>query len=103
MGPEVARDAGYWRDIMSAEYEGLPRLSLTVPQARRLWGLDERTCRYVLDSFVETGYLLRTPDGRYGRADQPWEIVDSGNIACEIANRSAVSRPPGAFPTTSGR
>jgi hypothetical protein len=68
------RDAGYWRDVVGAEYETLPALSLTVPQAQRLWGLDESTCKYVLDSFVETGYLVRTPDGQYRRANQPVRV-----------------------------
>ena len=64
-------EAGYWRDVIGAEYDGLPRLSLTVAQARRLWSIDERIARRVLDSYVESGYLTLTPDGRYRRADYP--------------------------------
>ncbi len=63
---------GYWRDMAAAAYEDLPGLSLTLAQARRLWHIDdERSCRVVLDSLVETGYLVRTPDARYRRADHP--------------------------------
>jgi hypothetical protein len=69
MHVETPRDVGYWRDVVAAEYEDLPVLSLTFPQAMRLWGLDEVTCRYVLDSFIESGYLRRTEAGQYRRTD----------------------------------
>jgi hypothetical protein len=65
---ETARDVGYWRDIIAAEYEDLPELSVTLPQAMRLWSLDEATCRCVLDSFIASGYLFRTSAGQYRRA-----------------------------------
>jgi hypothetical protein len=64
-----AIDAGYWRDVIGAEYDSTPRLSLTVAQAMRLWSIDERTARRVLDSYVESGYLVVASDGRYRRAD----------------------------------
>jgi len=65
----LAIEAGYWRDVVGAEYDGLPRLTLTLAQAQRLWGIDEAMARRVLDSYVETGYLTRTPDGHYRRTD----------------------------------
>jgi hypothetical protein len=68
-GVDTLRDVGYWRDVVAAEYEDLPTLSVTFPQAMRLWGLDEVTCRSVLDSFIESGYLMRTHAGQYRRAD----------------------------------
>ena len=48
-------EAGYWRDVIGAEYDGLRGLSLTVPQAMRLWSIDEDIARRVLDSYVESG------------------------------------------------
>lgn len=64
-----AIDTGYWRDVIGAEYDETPRLSLTLAQAMRLWTIDERTARNVLDSYVESGYLVVSADGRYRRAD----------------------------------
>jgi hypothetical protein len=64
-----AIDAGYWRDVIGGEYDSTPRLSLTVAQAMRLWTIDEETARRVLDSYVESGYLVVSADGRYRRAD----------------------------------
>lgn len=69
------RDVGYWRDMVAAGYEDLPTLNLTFAQAVRLWGLDESTCRRVLDSFIESGYLVRTDTGQYCRADLEGSIA----------------------------
>ena len=68
---KTAIDRGYWRDVVGAEYDSLSELSLTLAQAQRLWSLDAETCRWVLDSFVESGYLAVTRDGQYRRADRP--------------------------------
>ena len=73
-------DAGYWRDVIGAAYDGQPGLSLTVAQAMRLWSIDEDITRRVLDSYVESGYLTLTTDLRYRRTDMVtaavgWEAV----------------------------
>jgi hypothetical protein len=72
---KAAIDRGYWRDVVGAEYDSLSELSLTLAQAQRLWNLDAETCRWVLQSFVETGYLTLTRDGRYRRADRSVQHV----------------------------
>jgi hypothetical protein len=43
----------------------LPGLALTLPQARRLWALEERTCRAMLDPLVAEGFLRVRSDARY--------------------------------------
>jgi hypothetical protein len=50
-----------------SEFLEMPGLRLTFPQAQRLWGLDERTCRQVLDSLVEAKFLWRQAPGTYAR------------------------------------
>ena len=72
-------EAGYWRDVIGAEYDGLPALSLTVAQAMRLWSIDEDITRRVLDSYVESGYLTLTTDGRYRRTDMATAAVGWGS------------------------
>jgi hypothetical protein len=62
-------EAGYWRDVIGAEYDALPRLGLTVAQTERLFSIDAALARRVLDSYVESGYLSVTPAGVYRRAD----------------------------------
>ena len=50
------------------EYYEMPGLSLTAPQAERLWGLDCETCAVILRTLVERGILRRTSVGMYVRA-----------------------------------
>ena len=44
-------------------------------QAMRLWSIDEDIARRVLDSYVESGYLTPTTEGRYRRTDVGTEAV----------------------------
>lgn len=52
---------------IEAEYLEMPGLSVTAPQAERLWGLDSTTCSFVLMTLQERGVLRRTPRGTYIR------------------------------------
>jgi len=52
---------------VEGEYRELPALSLTAPQAQRLWGLDSTTCSFVLMTLIERGVLRRTASGTYVR------------------------------------
>jgi hypothetical protein len=49
------------------EFLEMPGLQLTVGQARRLWTLDDATCRRLLESLVEAKFLRRTEQGTYMR------------------------------------
>ena len=49
------------------EYLEMPGLSLSVSQARRLWGLDARKCEELLEELVGQHFLRRTPRGLYVR------------------------------------
>ena len=46
----------------------MPGLQLTLPQAQKLWGLDARDCRHVIDALVEASFLRWTPSGTLVRA-----------------------------------
>ena len=52
---------------VEGEYREMPGLSLTVPQAERLWGLDASTCASVLTALIERRVLTRTASGAYLR------------------------------------
>lgn len=58
------------------EYLEMPGLRLTSPQAARLWGLDQGLALALLEILVETGFLARKGDGRYGR----YEDTDGGGV-----------------------
>ena len=55
---------------MRREYEQWPRLSLTIPQAVRLWSADEHTCAAAFRALVRVGFLTMHGDGRFTRRDQ---------------------------------
>ena len=42
----------------------MPGLSLTAPQAQRLWGLDTTTCAFLLTTLVGRKVLRRTAIGK---------------------------------------
>jgi hypothetical protein len=50
------------------EFLEMPGMRLTLSQAQRLWGLDERTCRVLLEYLVDTKFLCRSAYGNYGRS-----------------------------------
>ena len=51
-----------------AEFLEMPGLRLTVSQASRLWGLDEGSCRRVIDALIGSSFLRWTPGGAVTRA-----------------------------------
>ena len=52
-----------------AEYLEMPGLKLTMPQARRLWGLDDVTCDTALAALVNAKFLSRTSEGPVRHGD----------------------------------
>lgn len=58
-----------WVQVIRSEYLEMPGLSLTKPQARRLWGLDQETCDALIDQMVSVKFLRRTASDCYVRDD----------------------------------
>jgi len=54
-----------WVRIVEAEYREVPGLTLTKPQVRRLWNLDEETCDEVLRTLEDEHFLRRTEHDAY--------------------------------------
>jgi hypothetical protein len=52
---------------IEGEYREMPGLSVTAPQAERLWGLDSTTCAFLLMTLIRLGILKRTASGTYIR------------------------------------
>ncbi len=51
-----------------SEFLEMPGLQLTVAQAARLWGLDQRACRDLIEALVATAFLRWTARGTVVRA-----------------------------------
>jgi hypothetical protein len=60
--PAAAPVEGLAQRIRS-EFEEMPCLRLTLPQASRFWTVDRETCRTALDQLVSEGILV---NGRFG-------------------------------------
>ena len=52
------------------EFIEMPGLQLTLPQAARLWGLDQAASRQVIDALVEGSFLRWTQRGTVVRLDR---------------------------------
>jgi hypothetical protein len=48
--------------LIRAEYREMPGLSVTLPQAARLWNVDRRQCLDALESLTKEGFLQRSRD-----------------------------------------
>ena len=54
---------------VQGEFMEMPGLRLTEPQARKLWGLDEASCRALLGVLIEANFLFRTHNGAFMRVE----------------------------------
>jgi hypothetical protein len=54
-----------------SEFMEMPGLQLTLPQAARLWGLEQRICHDVIQALVDTSFLRWTPRGTIVRVESP--------------------------------
>jgi hypothetical protein len=55
-------------ELVQAEYAEMPGLSVTLPQAQRLWAVDQGMCEEVFSRLISVGVLRRTTKGRFVRA-----------------------------------
>jgi len=53
-----------------AEFEEMPGLALTEPQAARLFGIEQKVCRDVIDLLIHASYLRKTRSGTITRRDR---------------------------------
>src|SRR4026207_1882292 len=74
LGPAVAHrlamDLHRLVHRVKSEFNEMPGLQLTLPQAARLWGLDHEASRLVVDALVERSFLRWTARGTVIRVDR---------------------------------
>jgi hypothetical protein len=66
--PQQPADPTALRDVLrrvEGEYNEMPGMCVTPPQAQRLWGLDSATCELVLTTLLDRGVVRRTSRGMY--------------------------------------
>ena len=69
-----------------SEFLEMPGLSLTCPQAQRLWGLDAQSCLDLLEFLVDAKFLCQPEHGAYcrlfdGHTDRPRPRMAKADIA----------------------
>ena len=57
-----------------SEFNEMPGLQLTLPQAARLWGLEPRACRDIVETLVASAFLRWTPRGMIVRAEDAFSF-----------------------------
>jgi hypothetical protein len=65
-----------WLHVVQAEYMEMPGLQLTLPQVRRMWGLDDESCRQLLEQLVTSHFLRLTANDRYMLDGVSWTESD---------------------------
>jgi hypothetical protein len=75
---------------VSAEFEEMPCLRLTAPQAQRLFGLPSDVCDDVLTALVDGGTLAHGSDGRYRLRHRLDGVTSPAVLDCY-----ALAGPPG--------
>ena len=68
-GPTFTLTIREWLERVQGEYREMPGLLLTQHEAQRLWGLDAVVCEALFEALTQTGFLRRTAQGGYMRAD----------------------------------
>ena len=70
--PRCSADEGKtlqeWMRRIQAEFREMPGLSVTLPQAQRLWCIDDATAMAVFRILTDRGVVRRTPRGQYIRS-----------------------------------
>jgi hypothetical protein len=66
-------------DRVRAEFVEMPGMSLTLPQATRLWNLGVDDCRSVIDALVDTGFLMWTPQRTVTRTGREFRSQGTAN------------------------
>jgi hypothetical protein len=57
-------------DRVRGEFNEMPGLQLTVPQAARLLGIEQKQCKDVIDALVASAFLRLTSTGTVVRAER---------------------------------
>jgi DNA-binding IclR family transcriptional regulator len=55
----------HWLQLIRGEFQEVPDLRVTLEQAAVLWNLEPRDLELILDTFVDAGFLRRSPAGSY--------------------------------------
>ena len=61
---------GVLTERVRGEFNEMPGLQLTLPQAARLWGLAPHDCQHIVHALIGEKFLRLTPGGTIVRTDR---------------------------------
>ena len=61
----ASASVSHWANLIRAEYQEMPGLSLTRQQMERLWGLDSFVCGVLVDALLAARVLRKARNGSY--------------------------------------
>lgn len=67
----MTTDSAIVRGRIEAEFGEMPGLTLTLPQAARMWGLARPELDRLFSALIDDGFLIRDPRGAYRRHGCP--------------------------------
>ncbi|HEY3044262.1 MAG TPA: hypothetical protein VGJ39_09565 [Vicinamibacterales bacterium] len=85
MAPQPERAIEEVLRRVQGEFMEMPGLRLTEAQARRLWGLDEASCRILLGTLVDAKFLFQTHNGAFMRVETAKPLKAGGSHRATIA------------------
>jgi DNA-binding IclR family transcriptional regulator len=65
-----------WLQRIRSEFQEVPARRVTLGQAKVLWNLEPRKLELILETFVDVGFLRRSPDGSYFHPQPRCVITD---------------------------
>ena len=63
-------DARLSVERVRGEFNEMPGMQLTMAQAAKLWGMDQKVCRIVIEALVDASFLRWTSSGTVIRAER---------------------------------
>jgi len=67
---DIHTTIGVLTERVRGEFNEMPGLQLTLPQASKLWGLAPHDCQHIVRALIGENFLRLTPGGTIVRTDR---------------------------------
>lgn len=88
----------HWLQLIRGEFQEVPDLRVTLEQAAVLWNLEPRDLEVLLETFVDVGFLRRSPDGSYFRPQPRGVTTDTARSNTDVDRRQPRMTPDPMIP-----
>ncbi len=88
----------HWLQLIRGEFQEVPDLRVTLEQAAVLWKLEPRDLELILDTFVDVGFLRRSPAGSYFQPQPGGVTTDTARSNPGVDRRQQGMAPDPGIP-----